>query len=296
MEAAAEDDGSGIAAGTGRRNGIAGVGGIGRRNGVAGVGGIGAGALSAGAGRGTAGGGPGEYAGVEGGGTSLPTWAKAGGRSTVGGWSDTPPSGSGGPGSEERRPAPDLANTREPGTRLGGADEALAKTGGVVSTSGGGPAAIPCSYRLRRCLQNTPRMTRAITHSTIATRIGATELAANPTTSNTAATMTKPILTKSSTKSPSVVAGQEKERKKLSAPQRNYVTPPFHGAPAVADAKAISRRLPGVVSVAVFVAAPEPFPERHPSTNGWTRVSGAADPRGVPGARAERIVVADGAA
>jgi hypothetical protein len=74
---------------------------------------------------------------------------------------------------------------------------------------------------LRRCLENTQRTISAITHNTIATAIGTTVFAANPTTSNTAATMTKPILTKSSTKSPSVVAGQEKERKQPSAPQRN---------------------------------------------------------------------------
>ena len=87
----------------------------------------------------------------------------------------------------------------------------LEKTGGVVSTSGASPPAV-VARRRRLNTKKTMRTTAATTLQTIDTMMGANELDAKPMTRVTAAISTKPMVTISSTKSPSEVVGQGTER------------------------------------------------------------------------------------
>jgi hypothetical protein len=92
-----------------------------------------------------------------------------------------------------------------------GADEVRENTGGVVSTSGVGPPLV-ATRRRRLIRRNTTRTMAATTLQEIETMIGAKELDAKPMARVTAATRTKPMVTKSSTKSPSELAGQDTQR------------------------------------------------------------------------------------
>jgi hypothetical protein len=97
---------------------------------------------------------------------------------------------------------------------LGEGASEVENTGGVVSTNGAGPPAVAGLRGRRRRNQKTRRMINAKPAQTMHTTNGNTVFENKPMMMATTAIRTKPMVTISSTKSPSGVAGQEITRKR----------------------------------------------------------------------------------